>query len=243
MSAILKLDLEPLQLNPSISKDNGYKTYLSAFSTLLITILSLLAIFAFGSEIVFKKNPIVAISEYYNEYPIIQSNKIALAFTALHKKTCKIEEFDKYLEFTFISTDTDGKRITNPSISTKFDIIPCNETSLFKDNKFDIQSNLIAGKETYYCPPETRNSTLPNLENQIGRSTFKRWSLSLSICQNKTENNFHCKSKEEIQAILGTFYVHAIITDNFINSNDLENPIQNTYFEKLFRVSSKDKLR
>ena len=106
------LDLEPLKIYPSTNGTQGYKTNLGGLSFIIISILTGLAIFAFGREIVEKKNPSVISSEMYDSFPSIEGKQMYLAFSAFLKGGFTIPELSRYISLIITTADTDGQSKT-----------------------------------------------------------------------------------------------------------------------------------
>ena len=61
--------------------------------------------------------------------------------------------------------------------------------------------------------------------------------LKAFYCTNSTENNNHCKSREEIQRSLNFFYIHFLSSNYYIQSPDYKIPVKNTVSSRLLDMS------
>lgn len=236
-----KLDLEPLKFSMFVKNNQGYSTKFGGLRMILLIVLIILAVVAFGKELFIKQNPIVISSENYVGHAIVDRKNINIAVALMLVGGYKIENVDKYVEFNLLLADTDGSREKNED-KTRFTttkLVPCENSSLFKENKYNITSNLISIPSTYSCFDEN-SPLIPDLEGSFGNPKFKVWILTLDYCRNTTENNNSCKSREEIQNYLPVFYVHTIMSDYYLDSKDLDQPLKETYAKKLLRVSTKN---
>lgn len=238
---IQKLDLEPLKFSPYVNNNQGYITKFGGVKMILVLILILLSIIAFGKELFLKENPIVISSENYISLPLINKERLSIAIAPMLLGGFKIENAEKYFEFNFNLADTDGSRPENSqkTIFTSVKMVKCEESQLFKENTFNITSKLISIPSTYLCIDKL-NSNIIDIEGSYGNPKFKMWVISLDYCKNTTENNSHCKSRDEIQRYLPVFYAHIIISDYYIDSKNFNKPLQETYSTKLLRVSTKN---
>lgn len=239
-----KLDLEPLKFSPFVNNNKGYSTKLGGIKTILILILVILSIIAFGKELFLKENPIVISSENYISYPTIEKSSINIAVAPMLSGGFKIENIEKYVELNVGIADTDGSRADNSqkSIFIKSKLTSCEDNSLFKENLYNITSKLISIPSTYSCIDKS-NFDIPNLEGSYGNPKFKIWFITMNYCKNTTENNNFCKSRDEIQKYLPVFFFHIILSDYYIDSLDLNKPLKETYTTKLLRVSAKNSRR
>ena len=74
-------------------------------------------------------------------------------------------------------------------------------------------------------------------------SKFNMWILYVNYCKNTTENNFHCKSREEIQEIMKETYFYLTFTNFYIDSSDYQLPIKKTYTRVSIRSSASNNRR
>lgn len=58
------------------------------------------------------------------------------------------------------------------------------------------------------------------------------------LCSNSTENNYSCKSKEEILQNLNIFFAAVIFKDNIVDASNYTDPIKPTFKNKLIRISA-----
>lgn len=92
------LDLEPLKFTPYINNSQGYKTKFGGIKTILLIMLVILSIIAFGKELFLKSNPIVISSENYINYPIINKDQVNIAVAPHFLGGAQIKDMEKYIE-------------------------------------------------------------------------------------------------------------------------------------------------
>lgn len=238
------LDLEPLKFTPFVNNQSGYITKLGGIKMIILLILVVLSIVAFGKELFLKENPIVISSENYIRYPTLNKDSVNIAMAPHLIGGFKIDESEKYLEFNVKIADTDGSRQENSekTIFTQGKMMPCEDNELFIENKYNITSNLISIPSIYSCLNKS-SSAVSNLEGSFGNPKFKIWMITLDYCKNTTMNKNHCKSREEIQRYLPIFNVHIIMSDYYLDSKDNQKPLKETFSTKLLRVSTKNSRR
>lgn len=239
MKLMRKLDLTPIQINPFFKQFPQFQTTIGGCSTLLIGVLSMLAILAFGLDIVTKENPSVMVSMNQVNRPQINNKDVTFAFALLQRGGYNYEEIERYVTVNFTHYHVD---MANKEVPTVIKVL--NYTSCDKSMEFETNKN---GFKDYFFDPSTYNCLKQSeaddgefdLESKFGNPFFKMIAIDVKYCVNNTENGNHCKSRKQIQEYLGEFFIQLIVSNSYVDNNDYLNPIKRTYESKIIKGSSK----
>lgn len=230
-------DYEPLTLSPKVNKQNGFSTAFGGFITILIGLLSILAFFGFGKDIYNKTNPTVLTSENFLSHPILKKENIKVAFAPIFINPREIPNFNRHIDMKIIISDSDGTRKGNETFYTITTPKRCNETDYYEDSKNNITNFYNSPEKLYYCF-DTKDSLFPDLKGYFGDSQYVFWSLVFDYCQNSTLNNNHCFPREKTMSFLSTFFMQLVVSNNYFDPNDYENPVKSSYFTQILQLSS-----
>ena len=227
-----KLDLFPY--NPQLSVENedmGHKTKLGASLTVLLGILTVLAVYAFGNEIFYKKNPTSVQSEYFMETPMLSEKELFLTFSIGKSGGIAIPNLDKILTMKWGYIDVNPNSELKDPIN--YDFFPVNRcvdsNSYFKDteNNKNLQNFLIQSNEEHYCMDD--QLTNYKIRGEYGSSNFLSLDLRFFKCENTTENGNRCATDDEIYKEFEDMFIFFYFSNIIINPLSLNDPIQDTY--------------
>jgi hypothetical protein len=138
-----------------VNNNSIHKSSLGGIFTIFIFIISALSFVGFGYDIFEKRKPEIFSSKELNYTNTIQIKKTLFAFAPMLMGGAKIPDFERriipYMEY-----------IVTKSNRTDFIPLPllkCKDTEAFKENFYDINSNVIGDLDDYYCL--TENFTEP----------------------------------------------------------------------------------
>jgi hypothetical protein len=214
-----------------VNKKDRFKTVLGGLLTIFLCILSILACFAFGYDIFYKKKPEVLISKRYDPYPIQNNNGTMFLLAPMYRGGSAISDIDKKLKMYITYVARDETKVAN---FTSYDLVPCNTTKRFQENLYNVNTSLLGYPYQYYCLPEGFNYTL---ENKYGAAIFKNYQIFVAMCDNSTMNN-SCYSKQAIESDLNLLFVHFVFLDYYIDSSDYNNPIKPIFSADLLQGSA-----
>jgi hypothetical protein len=153
-----------------INKTNRYKSTLGGFFTLILSILAILAFFAFGLDVFSKEKPEVLLTRQFDNYPVQNYNETMFLLSPVFRGSVPIQDLDRKLKLTFQYADTDGSRNGTKTFYTIKNMVRCNETNKFQENWNNVSSALVGDRSNYFCIPDEYD--LP-LENKFGTAKFK----------------------------------------------------------------------
>ena len=230
---LLNLDIFGSELNFNIHGKNKYKTYIGAFFTCASILSFIIIIMVLTKDILLRKHLqiITTINNQYSKTETISTDTFVFAFGLQDiNYTNYIDESIYILNASILDTfrNEDGSseiKITNLKVTKcsllNIKIIP----EYFKG----------VGMHNLYCLNE------PNftLKGEFGEANWRYLIFKFSKCQNSTENNFSCKSEEEIKKRLNRGYFGAFVTDIIVKNTDYKFPLSK-FGKNLFTFFSCD---
>ena len=223
-----QLDLiSEFKSNILVDRDSLFRTSFGGCLTILIAVISALCIFGFGRELYSKNNPIVTTSDYIDSNSLKLDRSIFKTAISPVKTGGELyQDLDKMIEVTSSSL------IINPNNEP---ISSFSHSRAKKCKNSEMKNSFMNDEENYYCLSEKTNN---NLEGSYGNSTFSVWIFYVNYCLNTTENNYHCKSREEIQKTMNEIYFQIVFTNFYIDSSDYNTPVKSNYNEIIIRSSA-----
>ena len=217
----------------------GFSTKLGGVMSILIGILTTLAIFAFGMELVDKTAPTTNISEAYLENPKLD-NDLFIGFQFVRSGLTPFYNAEKYLSFSFNIYKTIMDE--NNEMQTQYIVyqpVKCkDEDKLFLDeeNNHNLTSYLLSNStENLYCKSPLIEE---KLKGEKGNGEFISYALFVKRCRNTTTQSI-CAPEDEVTAVLDSMMINIVISNVFINPTNLNDPLENTYYSYFSVVSQK----
>lgn len=227
-------NLDYFRYYPVITVNNkeGLATTLGGYLSVCLYFLVLGSIALFGKDFYLKQNPTVVTSSESNISPFISSKDFFIAIGFELEGNIVIHERERYLNvhFGYLNYSSES------SVYTIKEAVNCSTSNnQFMKNENNLSNYYNLDETNYYCPIE---NMLPDLKGSYGGKSFLSYDIRVSKCINTTENDYSCKSNEEIDSYLKIFFTGIIYSDNLSNPTNLKTPIQKAYRNNLFRVSS-----
>jgi hypothetical protein len=215
--------LDFIGFTPQLFVDSSqrFQTRLGGFLTILVVLLSLLSLSAFGKDMIFKENPTLYQYDQFNVNNEIDFKEIPFLIGLMKLGGFSISEISRKLQVTLQYAITNSSNTDNPTEFIFYDLVPCLQCNLFKNNMMNIKKNLIGDPANFYCLPD--NLTL-SWFGQFGNPNFRIGRLYVRQCQNSTSNN-SCLPIEEIQKDLTEFYAQYIFLDRYYDLTNYEQPV------------------
>lgn len=230
------IDLNGYKTSLSINNSNSFKTKIGGFLTILLSLLTLLSIIAFGRNLIYRTNPIVNISYNFIQTPILNKNIPFLFFNVMTSRAIEIPNLNRMIYYSLVMIDADGNRNGPKVIYTYLNLISCNETEHFQNNVHNITNYLLSTPSLYKCVNHS-DPNLQDMEGSYGNSRSVSWAIYGEICKNTTANNNFCLPRETIEKELNSYRSQIGIFNYYIDSNDYENPLKPTFYSTVFRSS------
>lgn len=228
-------DFFPYHPNLSTNSDYGVKTSFGGILSILLGVLTISALGAFGRDLVLKTNPVTTVSEIPNFTPTLNNSQIFLGLNTAYSGGIGIPEWERLITIKYGYIDVDGER-TPPALYKFHDSENCVKTNeYFVNNLESMKSSISQDYKTYNCPPKEFNY---DVKGSYGAGKFLSWDIRFSKCINSTSNNFKCKSDEEIRTALRSFFGVIIISDHLVDPQNNSDPISIYYKSYILRLSS-----
>ena len=235
-----KIDFFPYVPSIVVGDKYGHHTLLGAIITILLGLLTLLAIGAFGRDVIYKTNPNSLSSETYIKYPTLDKDEINVSLAVGYSGGAVIPNLDKKISVFYGFIDLDGSRAANGSASAFYQYFPAvkclTDTNIFSNNTNSIIDFLAGNPGSYYCKPP---GLTRDLEGKYGSGKFVSWDIRVTFCVNSTLNNYGCLPIEDIKADLAAVFSSLIVSTNLIDPMNNTMPIHNTYYSTIVTLSSK----
>jgi hypothetical protein len=189
-----------------INSKNRYQTILGGFISIIIILLSLTSIIYFGSELVYKSQPIVVVSRAnYEDFPSLNMSAQGFGFYVV----LEYSNYTKYIDESIYTLQAEQYSIHDEK----------DETGIIKSVS-NIKQLEISTCDKYYKPEDIPEKNYPvylslfycikpnsaQIENFWGHPYNSLVRVYIKKCQNSTENNFKCKSKEK------KLYIHSLLS-------------------------------
>ena len=241
------LDLLSPEIKLYFNKKTNLQTFLGTTLTILIFGLVTYSTWLFGKDIIFKKEPTILIQNNINiKRPFKQLTKesFPIAITIQDFTNAVINESTILIFQVYdILIDNSNSDVVINEILTE----PCENKHFPNVNNTLFDSS---GLGKYTCIKDQDLEIGGFFSEQVMRFT----KIDFKVCLNTTENNNHCKSKEEIKEFIETRGVapQLYILDSYIDLKDYKNPVKyfinNIYkllsnsFSKTFELHLKNNL-
>jgi hypothetical protein len=145
-----------------------YKSTLGGILTITVCMLSVLCFVGFGKDIIVKEMPQVSSTNILNMDQKLEVNETMYVIGISRRGGFTIDNLERKLKFQIQVIDTDTKR--RPSgLYYAYDLIPCNGTKIFQENRYNILDSLITGTDMYFCLPHNFTTSL---QGKYGESKF-----------------------------------------------------------------------
>jgi hypothetical protein len=228
-----KLDFLGFTPQLYVKSENRYKTTLGGYLTILIAILSILALIGFGKNMLLKLNPTLYQNDVFSLENEIKFNDIPFAIGLMQRGGFTIPDLSRKLKVILEYSITNSSNKENPTIFIEYDMVPCSQTNLFKNDTLNIKKSLIGDPANFFCLPENLNLTW---FGQYGNANFRVSRLFVKPCVNSTTNN-SCLPLEEIQNNLSEFYAQYILVDTFCDLTSHDTPVTSYWRSDIISLS------
>jgi hypothetical protein len=176
MSNIFK-SIDFLGISPEfyIQGKSNYKTILGSIFSIIISILTLLSLIAFGIDLLKRESPVSVLSTEYLKTPVINGKDLFFTIAPMFPGGRELTEIDRKLTIQMNFADTDGGRKVNITQYSRFDLVSCSKSTKFK--KLNISNYLVGVERSYYCTPDDFER---DLIGKFGDATFTLYQLEIT---------------------------------------------------------------
>ena len=219
LKLFLKVDIFGKTAHFHINGKKKYKTYLGSIFTIIAFLLSFTIIIILSKDVLLHQNLIVLTTidnSYKSRIENISTNSFIFALSLQDQNyTNYIDESIYYLNASIHDTKRNKDGISKIDI-TNLKLTRCNLLDIsILPNYFQA-----IGMKNLYCLNESNII----LKGDFGEIDWRYLIFQFSKCKNTTENNFSCKSINEINDKLKDGYFGAFMTDLIITNTDFEKP-------------------
>ena len=220
LNYFLKLDIFGKSPHFNINGKKKYKTYIGSIFTCIVYILITLIIIIGTKEVIFRKNLKIITTinnKYERDYENISLSSFIIALGLQDINYTNYIDESIYILNAYIYDTTRNESGTPETEITKLKVTKCDLLNITIIPEFFKG----VGMNNLYC----LNESYVILKGEFGEINWRYLIFSFSKCRNSTENNFSCKSEEEINRVLQGGYFGAFVADSFVNNKDHKNPI------------------
>jgi hypothetical protein len=221
LSKMSYLDMFGYSPHMQVNKQQSYQTVFGGFISIIVIFAIISAVWLFGKEIILKEKPGVIVSTYSDADPMqTQFNDENYVITL----GLQDPDYTFYLNESIYKvelTHNTMMRSENNKVtfeSKKIEVIRCSNKNITLLNDYfkllDL-NNLLCLKNGNF-----------SLEGSFGRSIFTFLEFKFNRCKNSTENNFSCKSSQEIEKRLAGGFFGMFLTDITILPTNKTSPFQ-----------------
>jgi hypothetical protein len=210
-----------------------YQSVIGGVFTILTGLLSILAFVGFGYNLLAKQNPVSVYSRELNTELKIKYNDTFFLFAPHLPYGGRVNvDFARKFKMTFRYINTDGQspeRASNITYFVERKMVPCAEVQKYKDNLYDIKSQLVMPLEDYYCISD--DFDIP-LTDKFGTAKFGMYGIYLDYCDNSTMNGT-CYPIDQVKSMYSMLNMHMISLTYYIDSKDYEKPLKPSYVSNI----------
>jgi len=227
--------------SPTFIIDNKlqYKTFFGGFLSILAIIVAVITAIFFSQELFFKKSPSVNLNTETNLNPDILpyfDNFEFIIGVQNENNTVYIDESIFYAKGFIFNTTVNETGVFNNDY--EIDLQPCN---LALRNSPNYENFKKYNLKNFYCI--SKNQSKINLNNIYlkefwGNNGFQMIQIKFYECKNSTESQ-KCATEEKIKNALSFTELSIYVSDNFVRTNNYEEPFQRGAHE-IFSVASID---
>jgi hypothetical protein len=227
--------------SPTFIIDNKlqYKTFFGGFLSILAIIVAVITAIFFSQELFFKKSPSVNLNTETNLNPDILpyfDNFEFIIGVQNENNTVYIDESIFYAKGFIFNTTVNETGVFNNDY--EIDLQPCNLALRNSPNyenfkKYDLKN--------FYCISKNQSKINLNdiyLKEFWGNNGFQMIQIKFYECKNSTESQ-KCATEEKIKNALSFTELSIYVSDNFVRTNNYEEPFQRGAHE-IFSVASID---
>jgi hypothetical protein len=230
---LLKSDLIGYKPCIFIEQNERLRTYTGGIFSIIWYLSILFCSFYFGQELWQKLKPITNSSSQFDEDPgSIDYSKDFEFFFSL----TDVDNNNKYLIdnsiYRVIATLNHLEEGSSSLVKTPFKMSPCNNDSFHPDN-FELFNKYIF--DDAWCIDKNQNISLSGV---YGRPGFKMIQINLVRCENTTDS-MTCQPNEVINKYLDFAYVSLFVIQNYVKTNDYEQPFKKGISNYYYPISLK----
>jgi hypothetical protein len=149
-----------------------FRTNLGGVLTCILAIISVLLFIGFGIDIFERKKPSSYVTKKSNENPNIKSDDLFFMISMYGPLSAPIYDINKKFQIVINYYDLDTSR--NPQINrTIVNMVPCNTTAVYKENKYNMRSQIKNIIESYYCVPDDFRKDISGVANSQKFSKYQ----------------------------------------------------------------------
>jgi hypothetical protein len=228
------LNTDILGYSPSmyVENDNRLKTVLGGSFTMFWVACVLFSLFFFGQELWEKLKPITNSSSLFDDNPATvnyyEDFEFFFGITDVNDGNKFFIDNSIYKASAYLDYLEEGASALK---KIPLSIVPCRNDSFDESNKELFDKYAIDGT---WCLEKFQNISLSGV---YGKPGFKMIEMNLEMCVNTTEES-NCKSADIISSYIDGAYLSFFAIQNFVTTNDYENPFTKGISNYYYPVSS-----
>jgi hypothetical protein len=154
MSKIKVFDLLSSAPHLYIFGERKYQTFIGALFSIIIVILWIFCLFAFGIDIINKKKPISVMSREYIETPVINRSDIMFALNPVFISGEPIKDLNRKLSISMTYVNSNPLNLTNPTTWKPIPLMSCVNSKMYKNNTMNFTKLLSGNAANAACLPD-----------------------------------------------------------------------------------------
>jgi hypothetical protein len=222
MKFLSAIDIFGHQPTMMVNNSKTYKSPFGGFLSFSAFIAVCYSVWVLGNDIIYRQKPNLITSTYADALPLrtdFNDRNYIITF-GLQQPDFKFF-YDETI-YTFKVENLEMLRFPNSTETFRTDVIDVVKCS---DKKLDFLY------EDYFSNLDLKNlACMKNgtfvLEGQYGTAIWRWVYISLQKCKNSTSNNFHCKSKQEIDKKLSGGYFGMFLSDQTVIPTNYTHPFK-----------------
>ena len=218
------IDLYGVKVDIHVENQRKYTTVLGGLFSLIQIIVALFLFIALGSDMMHRTNPIVVLSEIYNQMPTktIFSKYNYFFMLGMQLPGSFNQFYDPSIYNISLYIDIDDNINPNNSARIAIPVEHCTDDHVPPDLLENFRS--MAGGNFYdmACVAKDLDGKL-SIEGAYDAPLFTRFQLYITPCVNSSDAQI-CKPQADIDAALSSGYFSLYSTDNIVDLREFENP-------------------
>lgn len=208
-----------------LDKSSNFGPRIGLILSAVLTIVSILAFFAFGIDIILKEKPAIVTNTIFNQNRNYELPKNFTSFGFFFQGKA-VSDFSRYFQVYALHQDANPDYLndkSNPNLTGHINntIYPMEKCSL-DDIAPEIQELAVDGPVTErLCWPKQFPTIM---RNSWGEANGAFPQLVIAVCKNTTDNNNFCASNQEITSMYSAVTFNLFFWDTYIDGYDWGNP-------------------
>lgn len=225
-------EFDPLKIVPYHNGFPGHRTSIGGALKLLSVLIGIALCYLFGQELWEKKKPFMLMSEKFDSTAVLSRKELNIAFRIISLDASSTQvDISKGTSFTAKNTMI-SRKLQKKVDSKAVNVINCRTDSFY--SSANASEFIFDDISSYNCLSDlTTDNQNITISGSYGGNEFKTVNIGLAYCDSSNSN---CQSRQEVNKLLDSLYLHVVSTSVYVDSSNLSLPVQFTFNSKLIKL-------